>query len=549
MNHPSFQLVLATSICMPDGVRLNADIYRPQSAGRQPALLTLTPYTTAYAYRSASAYARAGFAVVVVDVRGRGGSEGVFDLYNDGADGATCVDWLAGQDWCDGQVALFGGSYAGLNQWTIAARASGALKAIAPVAAPMPGFDADGLNGVFPLYNLRWTSFIRGRAIQQALFQDEEFWQSLFLRHYLSGAGIKALPGLLGRTDDVLARMIKEFDNPDYWAARVPDEAAFAGISVPVLSVTGTADNAQRGALEYRRRHLAARPDATHFLLLGPWNHGGQRDPEHMPGDPETSDSRTLDTAEHETLVGFYKWALRGKPLPALLQGNDRAEAVYLAGQEAWLRPDIAGANPQMRLSLTSDGGLGAVPGPAGAASTFPGSRSPDPVLSPEADTETADLFTVLSGERPDADWIHDPAHGRFIAFLSEPLTESQSLVGAPRLDCTISADTDAVDLACIVYECRADGINLVLSTDMQRVFGLASAPCRLTFNTFRYAARRLDAGSRIGLQIRVIESPFFQRAPDMLGGVSSNLTLQVGEGQHAHLDLPLLPESEIKNA
>lgn len=549
MERRSFNLELGASITMPDGVRLNADIYRPVSGTPQPALLTLTPYTTAYAHRRASAYARAGFAVVVVDVRGRGGSGGMFDLYNDGADGAVCVEWVAAQNWCDEQVALFGGSYSGLNQWTIAAKASGALKAIAPVAAPMPGFDADGLNGVFPLYNLRWTSFIRGRAIQQALFEDEEFWRSLFLQHFLSGAGMDALPGLLGGMDNVLAKIIDEFGNPCFWASRVPDEAAFAGISVPVLTVTGTADNAQRGALEYRRRHLAARPDANHFLLIGPWNHGGQRDPERRSCDPQTDDSRTLGTTEHETLVAFYSWALRGTPLPTILRGSDRTEAVYIAGPETWQRRDRVPAQPQTRLYLTADGRLGEAPDPSGAELPFPGTCSPDPAICPESDPETADLFTLLSGERPDTDWIHDPAFGRFIAFLSEPLVESLFFVGAPQLDCTINADADTVDLACFVYERRSDGSRLILSTDMRRVSGLGSIPCRLTFDTFRFAARRLEAGSRIGLQIRFIESSSFQRPTGILAGAVPNLTLHLGAEQASQLGLPLSQQSEIKNA
>ncbi len=549
MADQSFHLELGATIPMPDGVRLNADIYRPVAAGPQPALLTLTPYSTAYAYRTASAYARAGFAVVVVDVRGRGDSEGAFDLYNDGADGAACVDWVAAQDWCDGQVALFGGSYAGLNQWTIAARAPSALKAIAPVVAPMPGFDADGMNGLFPLYNLCWTSFIRGKTIRPALFADEAFWRALFLEHHGSGAGLDALPGVLGGTDTVLATMIAEFDNPDFWAARVPDQTGFANIDIPVLTATGTADNAQRGALEYRRRHLAARPDAMHFLLLGPWNHAGLRDPARRDHDPQIDHSVAIETAEHDTLVAFYNWALRGAPLPELLQGSDRAEAIYVAGSEVWHRLDRAADASPARLHLTADGRLGENPALAASALRWPEEITGDPSISPEADPDTPDLFTLLGGERPETEWIHDPAFGRFLTFLSQPLPDTRIMIGAPKLDITISADTDAVDLACFVFEQRSDGSRLILSSDMARVEGLRSGPQVVNFSTFRFAARRLAASGRIGLQMRIIDSPSFQRSVSRLTGGPVDLTLHLGAAMLATLDLPLYTESELAHA
>ncbi len=529
----------------PDGVRLNADIYRPQSGDRQPALLTLTPYTSAYAYGTASAYARAGFAVVVVDVRGRGGSGGAFDLYNDAADGAACVDWVARQDWCDGKVALFGGSYAGLNQWAIAARASEALKAIAPVAAPMPGFDADGVNGVFPLNNLRWTSFIRGRGVHQALFADEAFWRALFTRHTQAGDPIGALPDLLGSTDTTLSLIIDAFSDPQYWAARVPDRAALGRVAIPVLTVTGTADNAQRGALEYRRRHLEARPDARHFLVMGPWDHAGRRDPLRALTDPETVDSRTVESAEHDTLVGFYNWALRGAPLPALLQAGDRAEAVYIAGAEVWRRTPGASAARGETLHLKRDGAMATQPDDAPGSLAWPDCPPHDASASPEADPETPDLFALLGGERPQTDWIYRQDFGWFQTFWTPPLAQSRWIVGAPRLECALSADVDAIDMACLVFERSEDGASVILSSDMRRVGGLSRTPRRVVFDTFRFAARQLASASRVGLQFRILNSSSFQRVPASPSDRPHCLTLHLG-GQHsAKLHLPFCCESE----
>ena len=65
-----------------------------------------TPYGRSGERQSAraEAFARRGYAYVLVDVRGRGDSDGSFVPYrNDGPDGADVIDWVAAQDWCDGR--------------------------------------------------------------------------------------------------------------------------------------------------------------------------------------------------------------------------------------------------------------------------------------------------------------------------------------------------------------------------------------------------------------------------------------------------------------
>jgi len=55
---------------------------------------------------------------VLVDVRGRGTSEGVFDPFaQEPRDGYDIVEFLARQPWCNGKVTMWGGSYAGYDQW------------------------------------------------------------------------------------------------------------------------------------------------------------------------------------------------------------------------------------------------------------------------------------------------------------------------------------------------------------------------------------------------------------------------------------------------
>ena len=59
---------------MTDGTVLIADVYRPITAKRVPALLVRTPYTPTGlgSYREGQHWASHGYAYVVQDVRGRG---------------------------------------------------------------------------------------------------------------------------------------------------------------------------------------------------------------------------------------------------------------------------------------------------------------------------------------------------------------------------------------------------------------------------------------------------------------------------------------------
>ena len=124
-----------------DGVVLRADVYRPEIPGKMPALLMRTPYekgntASAARYLPPLVAAEAGFAVVVQDIRGRFASEGEWDLVHLHAanveDGYDCIEWVAAEPWCDGNVGMMGGSYVGVTQLAAAVGQAPSLCAIAP---------------------------------------------------------------------------------------------------------------------------------------------------------------------------------------------------------------------------------------------------------------------------------------------------------------------------------------------------------------------------------------------------------------------------------
>src|SRR5271166_4873510 len=130
-------LTWGMKIPVRDGVDLNATVYKPHgSKEAMPVIFTMTPYISDSYHDRAMYFARGGYIFALVDVRGRGNSGGKFEPFShDGHDGHDVVEWLARQPWCNGKVAMWGGSYAGFNQWAALKEFPPHLATIVPAAA------------------------------------------------------------------------------------------------------------------------------------------------------------------------------------------------------------------------------------------------------------------------------------------------------------------------------------------------------------------------------------------------------------------------------
>src|SRR6188472_2186123 len=124
-SRADYDLRWGVKVPMRDGGELNATLYLPKTPDgspiKTPAIFTLTPYISDTYHARASYFASHGYAFALVDVRGRGNSGGEFEPFvNDPRDGHDLVEWFAKQPFCDGKVAMWGGSYAGFDQWATA---------------------------------------------------------------------------------------------------------------------------------------------------------------------------------------------------------------------------------------------------------------------------------------------------------------------------------------------------------------------------------------------------------------------------------------------
>lgn len=140
------------AVVLRDGVTIYTDIFRPQTDEKIPAVISWSPYGKSnigqpWAYDSPelshlqkeegvdpALWCKNGYAVAHPDSRGSYMSEGnVFHWgHSEGRDIYDYIEWLAGQEWCNGKVALAGNSYLAIVQWFAAAERPPHLAAIAP---------------------------------------------------------------------------------------------------------------------------------------------------------------------------------------------------------------------------------------------------------------------------------------------------------------------------------------------------------------------------------------------------------------------------------
>src|SRR5262249_55386886 len=288
----NYDLRWGVKIPMRDKVELNATLYVPKtpdgSAPKTPVIFTLTPYISDTYHARGAYFASHGYRFALVDVRGRGNSGGEFEPFaNEPRDGHDVVEWLAKQPFCDGKVAMWGGSYAGFDQWATTKEFPPHLATIVPAAAAHPGIDYPSYNNIGMTYDVQWFTLTSGRTVQDNLFGDQKFWRTKFLDAYKKHLAFKSLDSFVGNPSVNFQRILKHPMVDAYYDAMVPTPEQFKKITLPNLTITGQYDGDELGALTYYRDHLAnasSEARARHFLILGPWDHAGTRTPKDEVG-------------------------------------------------------------------------------------------------------------------------------------------------------------------------------------------------------------------------------------------------------------------------
>ncbi|MHB1328670.1 MAG: CocE/NonD family hydrolase, partial [Gemmatimonadales bacterium] len=403
----NLEISFGVKIPMRDGVELNSTIFFPPGPRTpRPVIFAMTPYMADGYHRHVLPAARRGYVMAVVDVRGRGGSGGVFEPFAvDAKDGYDAIAWLAKQPWSNGKIGMMGGSYGGFNQWSIAKEFPPALVTIAPTASAFLGVDVPHLGGMNRPYWAQWITFVSARVTHPNLFGDQEFWQNRFRALYLNHVPYAALDSVAGNPSPAFQRWIDHPTLDSYWSSMAPSDAQLARLNIPIFTRTGIYDGDQIGALEHYRRHMrygSAEAKAKHVLMIGPWDHAGTRTPQVSFGGLSFDSASVFSMGDLE--ADWYDWVIKGGPRPARLP---KRVTYYVTGAEEWKHADNLediGANPTT-FYLTSAGN-------AAGSVTQSGSLTPQQPAATAADRWRYDPLDIGPGREERA--APDLASARF---------------------------------------------------------------------------------------------------------------------------------------
>ena len=535
-SQADYEFRWGVKIPMRDKVELNATLYLPKtpdgSLSKTPVIFTLTPYISDSYHARGAYFASHGYAFALVDVRGRGNSGGEFEPFvNDPRDGHDLVEWFTKQPFCDGKVAMWGGSYAGFDQWAAAKELPSHLATIVPAAAAHPGLDYPFPQNVGLSYDVQWYTFTSGRTGQQSLFGDQKFWQTKFLEAYKKHVPFKSLDSFIGNPSVNFQRVVKHPTADAYYDAMVPTREQFQKITIPVLTITAQYDGDELGALSYYRDHLAnTTPEARakHFLVIGPWDHAGTRTPTDEVAGVKFGPGAVIDL--NDLHRQWYDWTMKSGPRPEFLK-NQVAYYLLAAGNSGangeWKYADnfeTLVANPKIFYLDSKNGD---------ANGLFRSGSLSEKQPSEGLDTFLYDPLDTTRGERVDGIDPKEKTAGidqtyplsiakDGLVYHTDALPSETPFIGCPAVTLWVSIDTSDVDLSAHLYEVQPDGASIILWSDTRRLryrHSLREAKLvkpgeivRCDFNPGLFVARRLMKGSRLRLVVSSPNSIQFQK-------------------------------------
>jgi len=254
-------------IPLAEGSWLHARAWIPEEATDKPvpALLEYAPFR----HRDFTAprdalihpwFAGHGYASLRVELRGSGDSGGLpLDEYviQEQDDALEALEWIAAQDWCDGNTGMFGMSWGAFSALQVAARKPASLKAIIPVHGTDDRFadDIHYKSGCLLSAGLSWGTLhtlYMMRPPDPALSGED--WRRRWLERF-------------DQCPLLLREWISHQYKDAYWRHGSISED-YSQISCPALIVCGWADGYTNAAM----RMAEQMPEACR-VLVGPWAH------------------------------------------------------------------------------------------------------------------------------------------------------------------------------------------------------------------------------------------------------------------------------------
>ena len=255
----------------------------------------------------------------------------------------------------------------------------------------------------------------------------------------------------------------------------------------------------------------------NHYLVIGPWDHGGTQVPEKDIAGLAIPENAVIDMRKLH--ADWYDFVLSSGPRPALLR--DRV-AYYLMGADEWrYAASLEGASSgELLLHLSAhDGTPGDIAHSGELKRAAPGEEPPALLVSDPRELPELEVARYAAEEN-----LLSQFRGwqrRALVFHSAPFERDTDTAGHMRLILKCSADTPDFDLWAQVMLVRSDGTAVQLGQDVRRArFRDGPYAAKLVKPgelieipfEFNWAAWRIPAGARLRLIVAPLNSPNFQK-------------------------------------
>lgn len=495
---PDSDYIIQDSVLIPtrNGINISAIIIRKKiNASPLPAILFYTTYyqgpgDNILGKRSADR----DYAGIVAYARGIRTDLQYYAPYeHEGTDIYDIIDWISKQEWCNGKVGMYGGSYTGFSQWAAAKKLHPALKTFVPQVAVMPGYDAPMENNV-PFGNiLGWAN--------DNIYKNKPYKRELVFEWFENGNSFRSLDSLGGQPNPIFQHWLNHPAYDSYWQSMVPGPVEYAKINIPVLTTTGYYDGSQIGAIRYFKLHYKYNKNANHYFVIGPYDHwGGQRKPA-----PNLMGYEIDSVANINMMDLAYQWLdyiLKGKPKPGILKDKVNYQVM---GTNEWKHAPSLQAINNDTLTFYLAGNM---------------------LVSQKPKTKSFEKQTVDFRDRENQNTYYTPEiifdtldTGNGLIFTSTPFEKDFSINGSFTGKFFATINKKDIDISLALYEIMPDGKYFFLTRYVGRASYAKDNRKRqllqpnkkesIPFDNTRFISRKISKGSRLVILLNINKHPF----------------------------------------
>ncbi len=110
---------------------------------------------------------------------------------------------------------------------------------MAPTASVHPGVDYPQPHGIFMSYMLQWLTYVNGRALNEGMFDAQDFWTNADWEQVATGRPFQDLDEISGAKGTVFRTWLARPREDAFWQAITPRPEQYARLRLPILTITG----------------------------------------------------------------------------------------------------------------------------------------------------------------------------------------------------------------------------------------------------------------------------------------------------------------------